>query len=159
MLTARWGRRPVVVGGVAIVGAAFLLMGTTWDEATGSLTMAWQLGLLGAGFGLVTAPVHDAAVEAAPPDRRGTAGGLVILARLMGLAVGLSGLTAWAIYRFDTLRRSLDLPPIGSEGYQEAYEVAQGSLTATALGETFLFSAGVAALTVLVALRLRGTRS
>jgi hypothetical protein len=113
---------------------------------------------VGAGFGLVTAPIHDAAVEAAPEDRRGTAGGLVILARLMGLAVGLSGLTAWAIYRFDVLRAELDLPPVGSPGYEEVFEAAQAELTATALGETFLFAAGVAAVAMLVAARLHPLR-
>ncbi len=155
VLTARRGRRIVVVTGVATVAVGFLLMGTSWDVATSPWEMGWHLAILGAGFGLVTAPVHDAAVAAAPPDRRGTAGGLVILARLMGLAVGLSGLTAWALYRFESLRTALDLPPVGSPGYAEALEAAQGELTATALGETFLFAAGLAALTVAVAAVLR----
>ena len=100
-------------------------------------------------------PTVDAAVEAAPPDRRGTAGGLVILARLVGLAVGLSGLTAWAIYRFDVLRRTIELPPVGAAGYEEAASAAQAELSATALSETFLFSAGVTLLALAAALLLR----
>jgi EmrB/QacA subfamily drug resistance transporter len=155
VLTPRWGRRAVVTAGVSVVALGFLLMGAAWDASTGAVEMAWQVAILGVGFGLVTAPVHDAAVSAAPPDRRGTAGGLVILARLMGLAVGLSGLTAWAMYRFDTLRSTLDLPPIGSEGYREAAEAAQAELSATALGETFLAAAVVAAVTIAVAVLLR----
>ena len=155
-LTARFGRRPIVVGGVVVVAAAFALMGWQWDEAVPPWTMAGHLALLGFGFGVIIAPVHDAAVEAAPPDRRGTAGGLVILARLMGLAVGLSGLTAWAIYRFDSLRDTVVLPPLGSPGYEEAAAAAQASLSATALGETFLFSAGVALAAALVGGLLRG---
>jgi len=43
------------------------------------------------------------------------AAGLVILSRLLGLAVGLSGLTAWAIYRFDAARRSLEVFPPGPD--------------------------------------------
>jgi hypothetical protein len=155
-LTGRLGRRPVVVGGILAVAVAFALMGWQWDEAVSPWTMAGHLVLLGFGFGVLIAPVHDAAVEAAPADRRGTAGGLVILARLMGLAVGLSGLTAWAIFRFDTLRDSIELPPLGSPGYEEAAAAAQASLSATALGETFLFSAGVALAAALVGMLLRG---
>jgi EmrB/QacA subfamily drug resistance transporter len=158
VLTTRYGRRIVVVAGVGVVAGGFLLVGTSWDVTTSPWDMAWHLAILGIGFGLVTAPVHDAAVAAAPPDRRGTAGGLVILARLMGLAVGLSGLTAWALHRFEVLRSGLDLPPAGSPGYSEALEAAQGELTATALSETFLFAAAVAAVTVMVAAALRHGR-
>jgi MFS family permease len=153
-LTGSLGRRAVVSGGVVLCGVAFLLMGLTWGVDVTPGVMAVHLVLLGAGFGVLIAPVHDAAVEAAPPDRRGTAGGLVILARLVGLAVGLSGLTAWAIYRFDTLRRSIELPPIGSPGYEEAAAAAQAELSATALAETFLFAAGVTVLALGAALLL-----
>ncbi len=73
--------------------------GFEYKETIESGSMAGVAG----GFGLVTAPANAAAVDAVPADRRGVAGGLVILARLMGLAVGLSGLTAWAIFR-DTPR-------------------------------------------------------
>ena len=156
--TPRFGRRAVVAWGVAVTAGGFLLMGLTWDAGTGPGTMAWQGAILGIGFGLVTAPLHDAAVSAAPPDRRGTAGGLVILARLMGLAVGLSGLTAWAIYRFESLRGTLDLPPIDSEGYGAAVEAAQAELSAGALGETFLAAAVVAFAAVGVALVLHPVR-
>ncbi len=152
--TGRLGRRVVVTGGVTACAGAFVLMGAFWSETVSPWVMAGHLVILGAGFGVLIAPVHDAAVEAAPEDRRGTAGALVILARLIGLAVGLSGLTAWAIYRFDSLRSGIDLPPIGSAGYEEAAAAAQAELSATALGETFLFSAGMAGLALLVALTL-----
>ncbi len=159
VLTARYSYRPVVVGGLAACAAGFLLMGLTWDSGTGAGEMAWQLTVLGAGFGLVTAPTNAAVVDAAPADRRGTAGGLVILARLMGLAVGLSGLTAWGLYRFDTLRRRLDLPPLGDPGFEEALEAATAEITAQALAETFLFSVAVVAAAIAAGALLRRPRS
>jgi EmrB/QacA subfamily drug resistance transporter len=140
-LTERTWYRPPALAGLAAAAAAFLLMGFTWDPEVGLWVMALSLAFLGAGLGLVIAPANAAAVDAAPADRRGVASGLVILSRLMGLAVGLSGLTAWAIYRFDVARRSLDLPAMTDPRYQEALERAQGQITASALGETFLFSA------------------
>jgi MFS family permease len=155
-LTGVAGRRAVVAGGVIAVSGAFGVMGVTWDPQVTVPGMALPLALLGIGFGVLIAPIHDAAVEAAPSDRRGTAGGLVILARLIGLAVGLSGLTAWAIYRFDVLRRGLELPPLGSAGYEEAAAAAQADLSAQALTETFLFSAAVAILALGAALALGG---
>jgi EmrB/QacA subfamily drug resistance transporter len=140
-LTERTWYRPPVVAGLAMAAAAFLLMGATWDAEVRLWLMAGSLALLGAGLGLVTAPANAAAVDAVPADRRGVASGLVILSRLMGLAVGLSGLTAWAIYRFDEARRGLELPPLTDPGYEEALRRAQEQITAAALAETFLFSA------------------
>ncbi len=83
----------------------------------------------------------------------------MILSRLLGLAVGLSGLTAWAIYRFDTARRALELPPMTDPGYGQALDQAQGEITASALAETFLFSALLLALALGGAWLLRRRRA
>ena len=155
-LTDVLGRRLIVVAGTVACAVAFAAMGLTWNPGVSVAIMALPLALLGFGFGIVIAPIHDAAVEAAPADRRGTAGSLVILARLMGLALGLSGLTAWAIHRYDTLRQAIELPPLGSAGYDQALAAAQADLTAQALGETFLFSAALALVAAAVALALGG---
>jgi MFS family permease len=151
-LTERTWYRPPAAAGLLAASGAFLLMGATWDAEVPVWLMVVSLSLLGAGLGLVTAPANAAAVDAVPADRRGVAGGLVILSRLMGLAVGLSGLTAWAIYRFDTARRSLDLPPMTDPAYNEILSRAQGEITASALAETFFFSAAL----LLAALGLAG---
>jgi MFS family permease len=158
-LTERTWYRPPALAGLAAGVGAFLLMGATWDAEVGLWVMVPSLALLGAGLGLVTAPANAAAVDAVPADRRGVAGGLVILSRLLGLAVGLSGLTAWAIYRFDAARSSLNLPPMADPGYQEALDRAQGDITASALAETFLFSALLLAVAWAVALLLRRRRA
>jgi hypothetical protein len=75
----------------------------------------------------------------------------------MGLAVGLSGLTAWTLFRFERLRRGLDLPGIGDPGYQDALEAAQAEITAQALTETFLFAAVLVVLAIVVSFGLRRT--
>ncbi|MDH3470166.1 MAG: MFS transporter [Acidimicrobiia bacterium] len=147
-------RRPTVVG-LGLVAVAFLIMGFSWDADVGFGTMAWQLAILGVGFGLMTAPTNAAAVSAASEGQRGSAAALVIVARLTGLAVGLSGLTAWGLHRFNVLRQGLDLPPLSDPGYQDALSAAQVEVTSTAIAETFLAAALVAALGVVLALALR----
>ncbi|MBN2114374.1 MAG: MFS transporter [Acidimicrobiia bacterium] len=154
---ASWYRPPALAG-LALGSAAFVAMGAAWGPGIPLAAMVVSLAFLGLGFGLVTAPSNAAAVDAVPPDRRGVAAGLVILSRLMGLAVGLSGLTAWAMYRFDAARRALVLPPLDDPGYEEALRRAQEQLTSAALRETFFFSAGLLALGVMVALLLRRHR-
>ncbi|MBT8217423.1 MAG: MFS transporter [Acidimicrobiia bacterium] len=157
--TERTWYRPVIIAGLIVTSVGFLVVGSAWDAEVTAWTMAWQLVILGAGFGLVTAPTNSAVVDAAPADQLGTAAGLVIVSRLMGLAVGLSGLTAWTLFRFDRLRQGLDLPAIGDPGYQDALEAAQAEITAQALTETFLFAAAVVVVAVVVALALQRTPS
>ncbi len=151
-----WYRPPVLIG-LAAAAAGFLLMGAGWTVDTAYWTMAWQLALLGAGFGFVIAPTSAAVVDGAPPDRRGTAASLVVVVRLIGLSVGLSGLTAWGLFRFNQFRQNIDLPPLDDPGYREALTAAQAEVTTSALAETFLAAALVIGIAFAVALMMRRT--
>jgi MFS family permease len=164
-LTERTWYRPPVVIGLAAAAVGFVLMGAGWGADTSAvdiiepippyLTMAWQLALLGFGFGLVIAPTSAAVVDGAPADRRGTAASLVIVVRLMGLSVGLSGLTAWGLYRFNQLRDDIVLPPLGDPGFQEAITDANAELTTGSLAGTFAAAAVVLIVALAVTLWMR----
>ncbi len=154
-LAERWSYRPPIVAGLVASVAGFVLMGTGWTADIAYADMAWQLALLGAGFGLVIAPTAAAVVDAATPDRRGTAAGLVMVLRLIGLSVGLAGLTAWGLHRYDQLRGTIELPPISDPTYTDVLARAQADLTTTALSETFLAAAVVAAVGLAVGLAMR----
>jgi MFS family permease len=118
--------------------------------------MAWQLAVLGVGFGLVIAPVGTAVINAAPADQRGIAASLVIVLRLIGMSVGLAGLTAWGLRRFNVLRTQVELPdlPFTDPVYQQAIVEGLTRVTVQVLAETFLVSAVIALLALLVSLRL-----
>lgn len=154
-LTERWWYRPPVLAGLVLAATAYLLMGVGWAADTPYPLMAVQLGALGAGFGLVVAPTSAAVVDGAPPDRRGTAASLVVVLRLIGLSVGLSGLTAWGLYRFNQFRENVELPPLGDPGYQDALRSAQADVTTSALAETFLAAGFVVLVALAVALVMR----
>ena len=158
-MTERWSYRPPILAGLTAVLAGFLLMGSGWTPETPYLQMAWQLVVLGTGFGLVFAPISAAVIDAAPPGERGVAASLVMVLRLMGLSVGLSGLTAWGIHRYEELRTLIVLPPIGDPGYQEALRRAQEELTTSALADTFLAAAVIIAFGIVVALFMRNVTS
>ncbi len=149
-----WYRPPVLIG-LTAAAIAFIMLGRSWSVDTSYTTMAWQLGLLGAGIGLVIAPTSAAVVDAAPPDRRGTAAGVVIVTRLIGLSVGLSGLTAWGLHRFNQLRGDISLPGLDDPGYVDAFTAAQADLTTSALAETFLAAAVLVGVALIVALLMR----
>jgi MFS family permease len=154
-LTERSSYRPVTILGLAACAAGFSLMGSTWMATTAYGQMAWQLALLGIGFGLVTAPIGAAVINATPAGQRGIAASLVIVLRLMGMSVGLSGLTAWGLHRFDVLRQQLSLPPLDDPGFQQALVDGLTNTTVAVLTETFLVSAAIALVALIIAFRLR----
>ncbi|MGI9621451.1 MAG: hypothetical protein ACR2PK_01345, partial [Acidimicrobiales bacterium] len=142
---------PPIIMGMAAAVAAYLLMGFTWDPDTSYWLIAVQLGVLGAGLGLVTAPTSSAVVDSAPAEKRGAAAATLMVVRLLGLSVGLSLLTAWGLARFNDLRTEIDLPPIADPEFEEAVLDAQASLTAQAIAETFLAAAVVTAIGLILA--------
>jgi len=154
-LTEQLWYRPPVLLGLALATAAFAAMGLGWAVDTPYGLMALQLGVLGVGFGLVIAPTSAAVVDGAPADRRGTAASIVIVLRLMGLSVGLSGLTAWGLFRFNQFRDNVELPSLGDPGYTEALRTAQIELTTSALAETFVAAGVVLLVALAVGLSMR----
>lgn len=156
-LTERFSYRPVTLAGLALCAAGFGLMGTRWAVGLPYAQMAWQLLILGAGFGLVIAPVGTAVINAAPDNQRGIASSLVIVVRLMGMSVGLSGLTAWGLRRFDLLRTQITLPdlPFSDPVYQRAIVDGLTQVTVRVLTETFVVTAVIALIALFISLRLR----
>lgn len=154
-LTERWSYRPVALAGLALTIVGFALMGWTWSSDSEYAAMALQLAILGSGFGLITAPIGAAVINAAPGDQLGIAASLVIVLRLIGMSVGLSSLTSWGLYRFDILRARVALPPIDDPGFQAALVEGLTSMTVAVLAETFLISSAVAFVAWLIALSLR----
>jgi MFS family permease len=153
--TERSGYRPPVLVGLSACVLGFGMMGLLWMSGTPYLEMGMQLAILGAGFGLVTAPIGTAVINAAPETERGIASSLVIVMRLMGMSVGLSALTAWGLYRFGILRQRIQVPPIDDPSYQNALIQALTDTTVATLAETFVISALLAVIALLLSLTLR----
>ncbi|MCP4360607.1 MAG: MFS transporter [Chloroflexi bacterium] len=156
--TEKRGYRLVTAVGLSFCVLGFGLMGLTWSVDTVYGQMIWQLVLLGIGFGLVIAPVSTAVINAAPETQRGVASSLVIVMRLIGMSVGLSGLTTWGLRRFQQLRPQIELPqlPLTDPQYQQALVEGLTRVTVDVLVETFLISALVAVAALGVAMWLKG---
>jgi len=104
-LAGRFGARVVAVGGIVLSTAAFLQM-STWPSnelvlRLGPLRQAdIALFTCGLGFGIVIAPLTAAVLALTRGESHGLATSLVVLARTMGMLVGLSALTAFGLHRF-----------------------------------------------------------
>ena len=80
---------PGLMGGIGLVmlsgGLASLALLTPESSATAIVA---RMALCGAGFGLFQSPNLNALMSAAPPERSGSASGMVAMARLNGQALG-----------------------------------------------------------------------
>jgi MFS family permease len=86
--------RLVSVLGLGASAGALVAMGG-WTSSVALTTVSALLALFGLGFGLTVTPRSTAAVEAAGRRAFGTASATVTVARMIGMAIGLSVLAAY----------------------------------------------------------------
>ena len=105
VLAGRIGERLTAVLGTLLAAAAFFQM-STW-QATELAIRAGPfrsadaaLAVCGLGFGIVIAPLAATVLQLTRAQHHGLASSLVVLARVMGMLVGLSALTAFGLFRF-----------------------------------------------------------
>jgi MFS family permease len=158
-LCRRVAPRVVAAAGMALAALALWAM-TGWDET--SLDGAWSTVVLlaaGLGFGLAIAPVNAVLLAVTSPAVHGSAGALAVVARTVGMLVGLSLLTAVALRRFTAEVAAIGSPLTvcpDSPADCPAYEAATGAAVLTQLHTVFAgaaVAAGLAAVAALVLLR------
>jgi MFS family permease len=98
-------RLVTLVGLLLSAGALVLMSG--WSPAVPIATVAAVLGAFGLGFGLTVTPRSTAAVESAGRASFGMASAIVTVARMIGMAIGVSVLTAYGSTQIDRLYANL----------------------------------------------------
>ena len=73
--------------GMALLAIGLALMSLLPADAS-TLGIAWRMALCGLGFGFFQAPNNRAMLAAAPRTRSGAAGGMLAMARLLGMTAG-----------------------------------------------------------------------
>ncbi|CAA9387157.1 MFS transporter [uncultured Nocardioides sp.] len=99
-LSRRVGAGPTTALGMAAAALGFVLM-SRWDLTT---LEHWHANLAlvigGLGFGLALAPVNAAVLAHTDDDVHGLASALVVVARMVGMLVGISALTVIGLRRY-----------------------------------------------------------
>ncbi|MFD0541746.1 hypothetical protein ACFQY7_56015 [Actinomadura luteofluorescens] len=117
-----------------------------------------DLVVTGLGLGLVIAPVSSAVLAFVPAARHGVASAAVVVARMMGMLLGISALTAWGFHRFHALTADLKppLPFLMSKAefaeQMKIYDAALQDALRTEYREIFWITAGMCLLGALLAL-------
>jgi MFS family permease len=167
----RVGERAVAAVGFAVAGLGYLLV-SGWPADVRAARH--DLGLLslprldtdlvvgGLGLGLVIAPIASAVLRSSEARQHGAASAAVVVARMMGMLIGISALAAWGLHRFQALTAELEPPlPIGVDSAEfqrlvAVYDEAVRAALRQEYHEIFLITAVVCAVAVPVALALPG---
>jgi MFS family permease len=123
LLARRVSERWVIAGGMLVAAAGYARI-ATWP--LGAEALRYDLGaftvsrvstdlvVAGLGLGLVIAPLSAVALRSVPALQHGIASAAVVVARMMGMLIGVAALGAWGFHRFHTLTAHLVTPlPIG----------------------------------------------
>jgi len=103
-LHERLGAQIVLLSGMGICVAALILLSVMLTGTPDSLPPVMvALAMFGAGLGVFIAPNNSLTMNAAPPDRRGEAGGLLNLMRVFGTSIGVAGASAVLSWRIGVL--------------------------------------------------------
>jgi EmrB/QacA subfamily drug resistance transporter len=120
LLLNRAGIRPVMVAGLVLASLGLFLV-SGWDLDVGEPQLTLHLAVAGLGFGLVISPIMTQALTAVSDEYRATAAALVVVARMLGMTLGLAALSAWGVEHFQTLTAGLEFPfPQPGDSNQES---------------------------------------
>ncbi len=173
LLLRRIGERPLTVLGLAGSAGAYLLI-AGWPAdllaaryALGPVSLPrldTDLVLAGLGLGLTIAPLSALVLRVVPAVQHGVASAAVVVARMMGMLLGVAALTAWGLHRFQEFTKDLPTPlPFGmtEDEYAKAlaaYQVALDGALRAEYREIFLGTAAICLLGALAALGMRAPR-
>ncbi|MBO4273224.1 MFS transporter [Microbispora triticiradicis] len=160
-LVRRFGERPVAVVGMTLAAAGYWMI-SRWplDLASAGVRTDVDLMVAGLGLGVVIAPVSSAALRVVPAARHGVVSAAVVVARMMGMLLGVAALSAWGFHRFQSLTAHLDTPlPFGVDAAEYARRLADYTAKVQAAlhaeyTEIFLITCGLCLLGAVAALAL-----
>jgi MFS family permease len=126
-LSARYGRVVIAAGALVLAcGHALLLAAVADIGVSGSLfALVPGLALVGAGMGLVLAPLASTIMQSLEPERAGAASGMLTTMQNVGNAIGVA---VTGVIFFGALH----------SGYARAFELAAGELAVLLLGVAVL---------------------
>ncbi|MEV4324978.1 MFS transporter [Microbispora rosea] len=166
ILVRRFGERPVAVAGMAVAAAGYWMV-SRWplDLASAGVRMDVDLVVAGLGLGVVIAPVSSAVLRLVPAAQHGVASAAVVVARMMGMLLGVAALSAWGFHRFQSLTAHLDTPlPFGVDAAEYARRLADYTAKVQAAlhaeyTEIFLITCGLCVLGAAASLALPRRRA
>ena len=141
------GNGVVAGGGLALTTIGLTVMSTWGRGSLDHLPATLVLAMAGLGIGLALAPVNDAALAEATSDTSGTASALVVVARMVGMVVGIALLTAIGLHQYyglvATLPDPTDTEALKGAAVVQVAWVFRGAAVAAGLGALAALALGL----------------
>ncbi|RJQ47709.1 MAG: DHA2 family efflux MFS transporter permease subunit [Gaiellales bacterium] len=174
-LTARFGGRVTLIGGLLISAAGYLLVSRALSVPPGAefilgaggaieakyfaaLIVAAAVGLVGVGIGLCWAPVDNTALYDVPAHKRGLAASLPNMSRFIGGSIASAGLMAFLSWRMTERLIGIGIPVAEAEAFtgtsMEPLSPVYKQAAAQAYHDVFLFTLIFIAAAILAALAM-----
>ena len=138
---------PYVAGaGMALAAGSFVFM-ASWTKTSLGGGPRWSdvaLVVCGLGFGLAIAPVNVAILGAVPEQVHALASALAVVARTIGMLVGLSALTAVALHRFYRAEAHIGSALVLCPSHPTSCPAYTNATTAAVIAELHTIFAGAA---------------
>ena len=138
----------VVAGVGLLLAAAGLLAMSGWTilSIQDAVPTTLVLVIVGLGMGLALAPINNAVLADSPDHAHGVASALVVVARMVGMVVGLALLTSIGLNRYFEAARHipdpLDTDALVAAGVVQVQTVFLGGAVAALLGAAIAFTLG-----------------
>jgi hypothetical protein len=100
----------VAAGGMVVAAGGVWAMSFWGPTSLHHLTSSLALASAGLGFGLALAPVNNALLAHTPARVHGVSSALLVVARMVGMLVGISGLTTLGLRRYYAASGSIPSP-------------------------------------------------
>jgi hypothetical protein len=129
---------------MAMAAVGFTVMANWPLDALDDPAATPVLVLAGFGFGVAIAPVNAALLAATAPAAHGVASALLVVARMIGMLVGVSALTTIGLRRFYAVAATLPTPEQVCPAGRTACPAYDALLRHAALAELHAIFAGAA---------------
>ena len=105
-IDARW----VTIPGLALIAIGMFQVGgwpllglPGWQIEISDPKLTIDMLIAGIGFGLVIAPLMHRAILSAPVDYRAVSASMIVVARMLGMTLGMAALSAWGVNELLTI--------------------------------------------------------
>ena len=110
--------RPLTLIGLIFIGVG-MLAASTWPMDVRDPELTMTLAVTGFGFGLVIVPLMHVVLDTCPAEYRASAASWIVVIRVLGMTVGLAGLSTWGVGQYQELTADLANPAVLSPGPPE----------------------------------------
>jgi EmrB/QacA subfamily drug resistance transporter len=153
--TTRFGPRKTTISGLLLASLGLFLM-SSWGITTPESHLTIYSIITGIGIGLVITPLFLMAIEFSKPGSIVSSVSLVLVARMIGMAIGMAVMASWGAEQFHSLIEQLSVPRTSTEMTQTALstQLMEYSRSIGEIGvgifQDFLFGASVLALAAII---------